>query len=304
MTQNVLLVEDDDMCALLVESQLRRHQEDPYEIVRVSTLREALAHVHNAQVDLILLDLGLPDSTGLHSVTRLKETAPNVPIVVLTANEDEDLPLESVRHGAQEYLSKDMVVGKLLSRAIKLSVARQKQLARAQAEALIDPLTGLANRRAFDLELRRLETHCQRFPTSYCVVMIDIDHFKQVNDTWGHEVGDAAINQVARVLESFCGPNDIVSRYGGEEFGMVLPDTMLEQAVTRLERLGQTIATTSCHIGPARFNITVSMGVASLESTAPQNLLNEADQALYLAKAAGRNRIRTTAQSACASAMA
>jgi diguanylate cyclase (GGDEF)-like protein len=299
MTQQVLLIEDDDMCAFLVESQLHRHDTDAYEMSRATTLREALAHIHNAPVDLILLDLGLPDSEGVHAISRLKEAAPQIPIVVLTANEDENLPVEAIGQGAQEYLSKEHVVGRLLIRAIRLSMARQKQLNRALADALIDPLTGLANRRAFDLELRRLEAGMIRNPAPYCVAMIDIDHFKQVNDTWGHEMGDLALTQVAQAMRSICRQDDTVSRYGGEEFALALPNTSLPNAVNIMERIRVAIARKECRAAADRFSITVSTGVAGRENSKPEAILADADQALYLAKAEGRNCIRTAADVTC-----
>jgi len=162
----------------------------------------------------------------------------------------------------------------------------QAKLGRLSQQAFADPMTGLANRRAMDEELRGLE----RAGRTYSVLSLDIDHFKRVNDTFGHDKGDLAIKQVAQIMQTHSRAGDLACRAGGEEFLLILPETDVESATTIAERIRQAIAT--CEI-PTVGRITASIGVATCEHlpTTAEVVLKKADECLYRAKQGGRNRV-------------
>jgi diguanylate cyclase len=159
------------------------------------------------------------------------------------------------------------------------------------AEARIDPLTELANRRAFNQELARRFAELHRDHHEVSLLVLDIDHFKQFNDSYGHEAGDQVLHQVARVLTATMRESDLVSRYGGEEFAIVLPNTDLVQAVRAAERARLAVEREQIMLNGNAVTVTLSVGVAeALRDDHPRTLFKRADEALYAAKGAGRNR--------------
>lgn len=165
---------------------------------------------------------------------------------------------------------------------------RVRLLARLQRQSLTDGLTGLPNRRAFDIELTRRLAEARRSGRPIGLCLIDIDHFKSFNDTYGHRAGDDALAAVAEVLRQSCRLADIPARYGGEEMALILPDTPLDGAADVAERLRLAIAARPI---PHR-RVTVSIGVAgSTGEHSPERLIETADRALYDAKDSGRDRV-------------
>lgn len=285
----MLLVEDRQHDADFIRMMLKRSSEIIVSIDHVTTLHDAFEKSRAEQYDIILLDLGLPDSSGIDSVTRLRSCSPDTPVVVLTGDDRTATALQAIDSGAQDYLPKQHVVGQLLTRIMHHSIARHNQLVRAQSEALVDGLTGLANRRACEQELerRRCEFTRHQHPLSFAVV--DIDHFKSVNDSWGHEVGDQVIRAVADTLAAHVRKSDVVARYGGEEFAIILPMTRLPGAQTVIRRCHQAVS--ELQVGTNQLEITVSIGVAEIRDGDDfRSLFERADQALYRAKRGGRNR--------------
>lgn len=168
---------------------------------------------------------------------------------------------------------------------------QQEKVDALAAESRTDTLTGLANRRSFDEELGRRFDQWRRHKVPLSLMLVDIDRFKQVNDTYGHPVGDAALKWVAAAQSGALRQMDVAARYGGEEFGIILPGTKLTDAANVAERLRATIADRQFREGEHEFQITVSIGVAmTVEDDTPESLIKRADEALYHAKHQGRNR--------------
>lgn len=182
----------------------------------------------------------------------------------------------------------------------------QGELERARQEASLDGLTGIANRRTFDVELARLAAEASRTRTALSIAMIDIDHFKAFNDTYGHPLGDQLLRVVAKILTACVKGGDLVARYGGEEFSVVLPYTRLENAVQVAGQIRRAIASNRVVLRNGRRDlgsVTVSIGVAEFEpGEAPGDTVARADRSLYQAKAAGRNRVVATAEPPAAGA--
>ncbi len=286
----ILLIEDSDFDAKLVANVLRRTPELQVSLDHVESLGTAVATLHEKHYDVAILDLGLPDNAGLEAVPKLKAAAPATPVVVLSGQNDDEIAVEAIRRGAQEYLSKEHVMGHLLVRVVRHSIARQKQLIDAQAQALTDVLTGIGNRRAFDMELTRRLGDFARHRTPVCVAIFDIDHFKRINDTRGHDIGDQIIQQVASTLENEVRATDLATRFGGEEFAVIFPSTRLTKATPVAERVRIAIGRECDKREDLDVSVTTSCGVAEVVNGEDgQCLLRRADEALYAAKDHGRN---------------
>jgi two-component system cell cycle response regulator len=290
-TTSVLLVEGRPADAELIRMLLGRSFQGKFTVEHVSALREAVTLVHQRQFDVVVLDVSLPDSSGINTIKQLKATAPEVPLVVLAGHEDEDLALEAIRLGAQECLSKEHVIGHILAQVIRHSIARQHQLQNAQTQALTDALTGIGNRRAFDWELERHLGDFRRHGTRFTIMLLDLDHFKSVNDSYGHDLGDQVLQGISGVLSKTLRETDLAARYGGEEFGVILPRTPVSEAYGVAERVRENLAQAEWKVQRGALRVTTSAGLAEVRSGDDESsLLRRADKSLYAAKRAGRNR--------------
>jgi len=288
-----------------------------YETTFAMTGAEALMRVRSAQPDLILLDLMMPGMSGLQLCDRLKEDPilRDIPVLFVTASNEETHMLEAFQLGAVDYITKPFRSAELLARVrvhLELKQARDRlsqalnalqrthaQLQSAYTElgrlATTDPLTGLANRRHWmTLAKKEFQRSC-RYQHPLSVLMLDLDHFKAVNDTYGHAVGDLALATATQAASSILRTQDCLGRYGGEEFVMLLPETDAAAAAIVAERIRKAIADptiTSLPSAPG-LTLTVSIGGTSCQSTdtSIEAALNRADRALYQAKNRGRNRV-------------
>jgi diguanylate cyclase (GGDEF)-like protein len=305
----VLLVEDNPGDGRLVQLMADEQADSVNEMVWVEDLCEGLSCLQCHDIDLVLLDLNLPDSRGLWTLEAILAQAPNVPVVVLTGLADEQLAVDAVRHGAQDYLVKGEVDGRLLARAIRYAVERksiqsqlwqQKEAAEAdrqklQVQAATDELTGLWNRRKFQFFLEREVRRVERYRGKLALAVLDIDRFKFINDTYGHAFGDEVLAAIAKLLRDKTRPSDIVARYGGEEFVILMPRTTVRDALVPAERLRQAIEKYRFQRAEEDFIfVTASFGLAELDLDAEDimdTLIVRADEAMYRAKESGRNRV-------------
>ena len=268
---------------------------------------EALALVDGCRTDLVVLSLSLTaeDPLRLASRLRLHPCMADVPMLLVAEHHGCDRLLAGLDMGADDWLLRPLDGAELRARA-RNQIRRKRchehlraELSQALQLAVLDPMTGLHNRRYL---MQHLQNLLQSSPgQDLSVLMVDVDHFKAVNDRWGHRAGDHVLGHVARVLQANLRPSDTLARYGGEEFVMVMPGARLNEAMDAAERL-------RCAVNAHRFTpeggtaalLTISVGVAatgSRRATAEQ-LLHAADQALYAAKQAGRNRSVLAAEAA------
>jgi two-component system, cell cycle response regulator len=253
---------------------------------------------------LAILDWMMPGMDGIElcSKIRSRKQGPYRYVLLLTAKDDKQDVIAGLEAGADDYLTKPFDVDELRARvrAGRRILDLQAALICAQNDlqyaAAHDTLTGLWNRGAiFDL-LRREVSRRQRTGDPLGVVMADIDYFKKINDTHGHQVGDAVLQEVTRRLAADVRPYDVVGRYGGEEFLIVFPGCTLANLIVGAERLRQSIASHPVETSAGPVAVTLSLGLASVEQDEKETLgceglLRAADEALYAAKARGRNRV-------------
>lgn len=298
----VLVAEDDATVRHLLCLALTSAGYLTLEATRGDEVVDMLAHV---AVDAVLLDLQLPGQDG-HAVLRALKSDPtlrSVPVIMVTADMSPQSLVSALRAGAQDFVRKPFDVVELLAR-VEVAIdraARMRSLARAAEQmehlALTDGLTGLDNRRAAERHLERMTAHGRRTGEALAVLVIDIDRFKPLNDTHGHAAGDAVLVEVAARLEAEARTGDVVARWGGEEFVVLLPGTDAEQASAAAERLRAAVSQTPIPLAdaPAGVFVTVSIGVAAGGNDALDSLMWAADAALYDAKRAGRDRVAAAA---------
>ncbi|GJQ30912.1 MAG: diguanylate cyclase response regulator [Phycisphaerae bacterium] len=264
----------------------------------------ALQHAHDGVQGLdmartappaaILLDLDMPGLDGLAVIRRLKEeeATQHIPVLVLSGLRKPEDKVAAFELGAADYITKPFDLTELrvrLRAALKIHHLLQLLAHRAQ----IDGLTDLWNRAFFDQRWDQEHARCQRHGHPLSVAMIDIDHFKQINDTKGHPVGDAVLTGLAKVLRRESRQSDCVCRYGGEEFVLVMPDTGPTDAANVCERIRAAVESAT-FVGTEGLRVTISVGVAGASGAcplSPGDWLREADRNLYAAKSGGRNRV-------------
>ena len=289
----ILLAEDDQADSLLVRRLLEAASDVRLSIEVLATAAEATERLEHGGVDLVLLDLRLPDSLGFDTVLHFRMRFPGLPMVVLTGVDDEDVGLQAVECGAQDYVSKDQVTGHLLLRAVRCAIARHGQIASYKAQAHADPLTGLPNRRAFDAELDRAISEFERNGRQFSLVLFDVDHFKRVNDQHGHRTGDFVLCRVASVLSAQLRRVDFAGRFGGEEFAAVLGHSEKNGAINATERVLNGVAATEIEFEGKVLQVTLSAGIARCyDGDNAATIIERADAALYQAKRSGRNHAR------------
>jgi len=244
--------------------------------------------------DILLLDRRLPDGDGVNFCREIRKNSPHRYIILLTGDATQQSKLAGFDCGADDYVTKPFQMEELLARVragrriVELQKALLASNRRLEELSRTDDLTGVGNRRFFDAELASRFEHAQRYGRPLTLVMIDIDHFKNVNDTFGHQAGDEVLQHVARVLQRNTRRSDFVARFGGEEFVVLLPETALLEGLQVAEKIRAAVPAENL---PTR--VTVSAGVAAipLQLDTPEELVAAADRALYRAKEKGRNRV-------------
>jgi diguanylate cyclase (GGDEF)-like protein len=284
----VLIADDDGVTRAMVSTWLRRAG---YAVVVARDGDEALEVAIAQQPDLLLLDVTMPGLDG-HEVCRAVQTASAVPppVIFLTAHGHTDARVAGLDAGAVDYVVKPFAQEELIARvraALRTKAVRDGFV----EQATRDGLTGLFNRSEIDARLGEAVSLAQRHDRPLACLMLDIDHFKQINDRFGHAAGDEVLRQSALRIKAACRSSDVVGRYGGEEFALLLPETTGADAVTTADKLRRVLAEVpiSCHGVEVPITASVGAAVWSVRMT-PAALYASADHALYRAKELGRNR--------------
>jgi two-component system cell cycle response regulator len=299
----VLIVDDDRVQCAHMAKMVKEWDTEPF---TAQSLSDALRLHKEGRPDLVLLDVLMPHVDGYKMAQMFKRESPFVPIILLTALDDIDSKRRALSAGADEFLSKPVNALELQIRMS--SMLRIKRLAdqlesankSLAALATTDALTQLANRRHFETRLVDEFQRWKRYKHPLTCIMLDVDHFKKVNDTYGHPVGDKVLIQVAAAIRGATRTTDFVARYGGEEFVILTPETPVVSADVVAERLRAAIfkRTTEKSEEEGIPAVTASLGIAStdLGIESGDDLVKRADEALYRAKREGRNRVVRAAE--------
>jgi len=293
----VLVVEASDAVR---EALVRQLSEGGYRVPVAADGEAALALVAEARPDAILLDHDLPGLGGVAVLDRLRadDELAAVPVIMLTQSSDRDVLLEALRRGAHDHLVAPFDPAELDVRV--MAALRVKALhdqlveanRRLAAQALTDELTGLANRRHGAHALERAVALATRHGHALALARVDIDRFKEINDTHGHQAGDRVLAEVGRRLAWAVRGGDELARWGGDEFVAILPDTDREGGLRAAERLRAAVAVSPVPVNGSEVEVTISVGWAHWAGDTPDDLLVRADRALYQAKDVGRNTVR------------
>ncbi len=289
---HVLLLEDNPGDARLVERMLSRSRAPTYSVTTVQRLEDGLEKLEHEAFHVILTDLSLPDARGMDGVTRLQQSCPWVPIIVLSGSGDEELAVQAVQAGAQDYLVKGAVDASALQRSVRYAVERKAAEQRLAYLAQYDQLTGLANRGTFQEHARRAVARARRDPGRRpAILVLDLDRFKTVNDTLGHDIGDQLLRIVGERLLSTIRDADLVARLGGDEFAVLVEDMSREaQPALPAQRILDALQAPAC-IGDNKLTARTSIGIATFPDNggSVEELTINADVAMYRAKQMGRN---------------
>ncbi len=289
------------------------------DLTRSKNIKEALSLLNNSPVDLVLSEYFLSDGSGLDILKSLSDSKLEMPVVIIAGQGNETIASEVIDAGAYDYLPKNKISKKSLFRSITNTVEKfglekeiklakgkladmsslEREMKRAQIQlaemSTRDELTGLYNRRYFIESLERELARAKRYKRNLGFCMIDLDRFKDVNDTYGHLAGDMVLSTIGSMFDEHFRQGDLICRYGGEEFAVILQDTSLKSATAVCERLRKKVSSHRFKYDASDFSISISIGIAlynNLVQWSPVELVSAADQALYQAKKEGRNRVR------------
>ena len=289
-TMKVLIIDDDPASVALARQWLKK---DGHGIVTAADGEEGLAMAVREEPDLILLDVHMPGMNGFQVCERLKADSRirHIPVIFLSAADETREKVKGLDLGAVDYVTKPFDRFELPARVrAALRTKRLQDLLTVYSE--IDSLTEVYNRRVLMERLEQEWNRTRRYSTTVAFIMCDIDHFKNVNDTHGHPTGDQVLERIATLLRKSVRSSDMVGRYGGEEFGIILVNAHRVSAASAAERYRTKIESMQFHSRRGDFQVTASFGVADSRGKDSLNqLITAADTALYNAKNNGRNTV-------------
>ncbi|TAK06038.1 MAG: diguanylate cyclase [Candidatus Manganitrophaceae bacterium] len=311
----VLVIEDSPFETEQIRAAL---QAVGYDFVVANTGIQGLKLAREVLPDLILLDMVLPDMNGRETCRHLRgqEDLRGIPIIIVTVKGKTEDKVLGLAEGATDYVTKPFEPSELRARVdavLRMKrlqdelIEKNKELARKNQEyqvllkqvqtlAITDPVTGLFNRRYFQEVLSQEFSRAQRYCTPFSCLMIDVDQFKKINDTFGHEAGDRVLEELGKIIQLQIRKVDLAARYGGDELAVLLPESLRDDAAQVAQRILERVAAANFPILGKKHQVTVSIGVAGFpdpELRDARQAILAADFALYRAKRAGGNRVET-----------
>jgi diguanylate cyclase (GGDEF)-like protein len=291
----LLCIDDDPLQHRIVERLVDAFVRTRYAFDSAMTYDEGLAKLTTGRHAVCLLDFRLDRGTGVDMLREARRLSIDTPVVMMTVSDTDDVDIAAVEAGAVEFVLKSDLSPRLLERTVRYAVKLGATLQQLRALALRDELTGLLNRREMHSLLQNEWLRAVRFKRPFAIGLADIDHFKHVNDTYGHPIGDRVIRHVGQVMETTLRRLDRVARFGGEEFAILMPETGRREAAIAMERLRAALAQAPCVIPERglRIAVTLSIGVSVPveDADSPDALIAAADRRLYTAKHGGRDRV-------------
>ena len=258
------------------------------------TGEEGIQATKNEKPDCILLDYLLPDMDGLDFLSLVSNSGYAGAVIMLTGQGNESVAVKAMKGGASDYLVKSNFSPEVLHNSIMSAVSSVKfdETKKWKTQALVDPLTNTLNRNAYNLAMEQVIRDFKRYKDPTVLIVADIDNFKKINDQHGHLAGDKVIRSIAASINNTLRASDLVFRYGGEEFVLLLKKISLDQARIVAEKIRQQVESHYCIDNEKKLLATISMGVTELKETdTEESIFTRADQLLYQAKSNGRNRV-------------
>jgi diguanylate cyclase (GGDEF)-like protein len=301
MDYNLLIIDDSPTLRRQVVEMLK--QTDLFQMFyEADNGLEGFKALLNHPIDLVLCDLEMPGMDGLKflDLRNARQELRDLPVIMLTGREEPEQKIRGLERGASDYVTKPFDAGELIARVrVQLKIKQlqddlKEQNRRLEELSNTDPLTQLANRRFLMQTLIKEFQRSERAGHPLTLVMADIDHFKKINDTYGHQQGDAVLKAVSGAIRNHLRDYDLAARFGGEEFALVLPETSLAEAAPVAERIREMVAGMNLGGTLSELKMTISLGVSTAphkEVAGVDDLIRVADDALYAAKSAGRNRV-------------
>lgn len=290
----VLLIEDDPKDADLIQAALSEIQTFRATVARAETLAHALEFLSQGDLQLILLDLGLPDSLGIQTFEKILAHFPDAPIIIMSELADEDLAIKTVQEGAQDYLVKGHFDSRLLARSIRYAIERHKIKAELSSLSMTDDLTGLYNRRGFLTLAKQQIRIAGRHHKKLLLIYADLDNLKGINDHWGHTEGDQALQTIADILNRTFRASDLIARIGGDEFVIL----GIEESEADFGKIQERIQRNIDHRGgllEQPYALSISVGILRCQPEEMKNLdslLAQADQLMYKQKTLKKSEAR------------
>jgi len=292
----VLVIEDHpdqrDLLAIVL-------QREGYRVMTAANGVEALEKLESEPIQIALSDIMMPKMDGFELIKRIRgnPSLKSIYMILITARIQEGDRVRGLDLGADDYITKPFSFSELLARVrVGSRVVHYQQHLEYQTQ--VDSLTGLFNRRAFEKKIQEEFDRSLRYHSAFSLLILDVDNFKTINDTYGHHGGDAVLVKISETLRDKTRKSDFPSRYGGEEFVLILPETDLDNAVQVASKIHEAIRTHSFGTSTNPFKLTVSIGVSSTSTqfySDWRQMLKDADQALYVAKNSGKDRIEVCA---------
>lgn len=298
----ILMVDDDSVQSKQVIAKL----DEKYKTTLVEDPEQALEIAKNGDFDIIIISTLLAEMDGLRLASYIKsqEETRHIPIVVFVDEDERHIMLKALEMGINDYLTVPVDKNEMAVR-VRTQLHRKfyqdelkAQYQRSVSMALTDGLTGLYNRHYLNTHLGNMIKHAARSSKKLALMIMDVDHFKNVNDTYGHDAGDMVLRQLAEIITKTARATDLPARFGGEEFVMLMPETDPTSALGVANRMRELVEKTLFAVDNNRntIKLTISIGIANIiENDDAEKLLKRADEALYIAKNSGRNNVKVAA---------
>jgi two-component system cell cycle response regulator len=283
---HALIIADEPVDLVPVERAMAETTGARFRVDVRETLRDGLALLAGSSIDVVILDLVLPDSQGLDTLKRILEEAPDVPVVVLTDLDDDNTGVLAVRTGAQDYMVRDRVTPDLVVRSVRYAIERHRFLEGLRGMAMIDDLTGLYNRRGFRTLAEYQVKLAQRTNKQLLLIFADIDDFKRINDSFGHAEGDIALIETAEAMRRTFRGSDVIARLGGDEFVILAIEPSGVSSETVIARLDENLRSATSTPGRP-YHLSVSTGAIRFDpwnSRSIIELIGQVDEAMYAEK--------------------
>jgi len=282
----ILLIEDNPGDARLIQEMLSEIKDTKFNFSCVDRLSKGLEFLTKGDIDIVLLDLSLPDSQGLDTFLKLHQTVPDIAVIVFTGLDDSTIGVKAVQEGAQDYLVKGKVDSDLLFRSIRYAIERHRMLRDLKDMSITDELTGLYNRRGFLNFGKELLKMGKRINKVVFLLYADLDGMKMINDNFGHNEGDKALKEISNILKKIFRKTDIIARIGGDEFVVLGIATSWIKEETLTARLQQNLEAYNAERNLS-YKLSMSMGLVTFEPESPlsiQEFLDRADELMYKQK--------------------